>query len=104
LRRGALGDESDSARVVYIVAAIEFARPLRGRLQQIAQARYRAIVQIGRTQPDSVEVRHVVTRRVFFDQTAAFDAHLLDHLIGLHRVFLAPRAEAVSTGADFAHR
>src|SRR3546814_13076489 len=58
LARGHVRHEADVVRVVDVVAAPERLRPRGSRFQQVAQRRHRAVVQVGRAQPDAVE-RHV---------------------------------------------
>src|SRR3546814_11211597 len=57
LARGHVRHEADVVRVVDVVAAPERLRPRGSRFQQVAQRRHRAVVQVGRAQPDAVE-RH----------------------------------------------
>src|SRR5262245_184028 len=48
-------DEADALWVVYVVAAVKLFRALLRWLEQIAQRRRRAVVQVRRTQPDAVQ-------------------------------------------------
>src|SRR5574341_395845 len=56
--RGNTRHEADLLRIVHVVAAVEDLRPLRGGLEELAQARHGAVVQIRRAEPPAVE-RHV---------------------------------------------
>ena len=55
---GDAGDETHAGLVEHVVASVEHRRPLRRGLEQVAQRRHRAVVQVGGAQPDAVE-RHV---------------------------------------------
>src|SRR5262249_51288989 len=53
--RSLTGDEAHPRLVVDVVAAIESLGPLGGGLEEIAEARHRAVVQVRAAEPDAVE-------------------------------------------------
>ena len=84
--------------IVDVVAAIEDLRPLRDRLQQVAQRRHRAVVQIGRAQPDAVEERARCSRRVASTSPLRSMPNAAHDLVGCDGAVLAP---ACRSGRDW---
>ena len=78
---GPCGDETDFDRIVDVVAAIEDLRPLRRRLEQIAEARNGAVVKIGGAQPDAVEECGDVPIELRLDQSLALQPHVGHDLV-----------------------
>src|SRR5678816_2883634 len=87
---GASRYETHVDRIVKIVAAPEYLRPLRGRVQQVAQRRHRAVVQVRRAQPETIEEGRVVTHQVLLDETLALVTKVARHAIGGDRIGAVP--------------
>src|SRR6266540_1637239 len=94
--------EAHALRIVDVVAAVEDPGPLRGWLEEIAQARHRAVVEIRRAKPHAVE-RHVrVAERLAEVLEAPWVAGVERRLI--HREVVRVAVEPPPVGADVLDR
>lgn len=70
------------------------------RLEQVAQRRHRAIVQIRGAQPDAVEERGDIAVERIFHETFALEPHVSHHLVGRNGGLFVPALEPIAIGAD----
>src|SRR5207237_322076 len=99
---GTLRHEADVYRIEHIEAAIERSRALRHRLEQVAQRRHGAVVQIRGAHPHTIERRRTVAG--LFHHVLALDAHFFDTPICFGGGGLNPGVHPLTVSADFVNR
>src|SRR2546423_5263942 len=96
--------EADFDRVENIVASMKSERALVRRIEQIAQRWDRAVVQIRRAQPDSVERRRNVTIRIELRHRWAIYSHLLHPSVRFLGRRFRPRMRSFGISPDLRNR
>src|SRR4030095_17105894 len=96
--------KSDFDRVVNVIAAMEWLRSFARRIEQMAQSRDGAVVEIGCAQPKAVERWGKVAVGIKLGHGRAIDSHLFDLPIGLFRRCFRPGMSSFRGRSDFGER